>query len=171
MNRKIRLGISSCLLGENVRYDGGHKLDHCLKDTFGKFVEWVPVCPEVECGLGIPREAMHLIGTPESPRLVTRDSNIDYTEKMLKWAAGKMKQLERKELCGFVFKSDSPNCGLNSVLSKKGIGIFAKTFTDHFTSMPSEDNSRLRDAKIRENFIRKIYAFRRIRNVAKISEI
>ena len=82
----MRIGISSCLLGEEVRYDGGHKLDLYLKETLGSFVEWVPVCPEVECGLPIPREAMHLVGDPESPRLVTVRTGQDYTLQMLRWA-------------------------------------------------------------------------------------
>ncbi len=79
MDQKIKLGISSCLLGEKVRYDGGHKLDHYLKDTLGRFVDWTPVCPEVECGLTVPREAMHLTGSPDAPRLVTVKSGIDHT--------------------------------------------------------------------------------------------
>jgi uncharacterized protein YbbK (DUF523 family) len=100
---KSKLGISSCLLGENVRYDGRHKLDHYLKDELGKIVDWVSVCPEVECGLGVPREAMQLIGTPASPRIVTMNSNIDHTDRMLKWARAKLAQLDKEELCGFVF--------------------------------------------------------------------
>jgi uncharacterized protein YbbK (DUF523 family) len=121
---KIKLGISSCLLGENVRYDGRHKLDHYLREKLGKIVDWVGVCPEVECGLRSPREAMHLIGPSDSPRLVTRDSNIDHTEKMLSWAKKRLKQLEKEGLAGFIFKNNSPSCGLNSVLSKKGTGLF-----------------------------------------------
>ena len=156
MDKKIKLGISSCLLGENVRYDAGHKLDHCLKDTLGKFVEWVGVCPEVECGLSVPREAMCLIGSSESPRLVTRNSNIDHTDRMMKWAGKRLRELEKEGLAGFVFKSNSPSCGLNSVLSEKGIGIFAKEFTRRFKLMPVEDSDRLQDDKIRENFINRI---------------
>jgi uncharacterized protein YbbK (DUF523 family) len=153
---KIRLGISSCLLGENVRYDGGHKLDAYLKDKLGELVEWVPMCPETECGLGVPREAMHLIGTAESPRLVTRNSGIDHTDKMLKWAKKKLSQLEKEKLCGFVFKNDSPSCGLHSVFSKKGIGIFAKEFTKHFKLIPAEDEIGLRDGVTMKNFIEKL---------------
>ncbi|OGW70916.1 MAG: hypothetical protein A2047_01190 [Omnitrophica bacterium GWA2_41_15] len=158
---KVKLGISSCLLGDNVRYDGGHKLDHYLKDTLDKFVEWVGVCPEVECGLGVPREAMHLVGAPESSRLVTRNSNIDHTEKMLSWTEGRLKQFEKEGLCGFVFKNNSPSCGLNSVFSKKGMGIFAKEFSSYFKLMPVEDEDRLRDDRIRESFIKNIYIFKK----------
>lgn len=153
---KIKLGISSCLLGENVRYDGRHKLDHYLKDELGKIVDWVGVCPEVECGLGVPREAMHLIGPSGPPRLVTRDSNIDHTEKMLSWAGERLKQLEKEGLRGFIFKNNSPSCGLNSVLSKKGTGLFAKEFVSHFKLMPVEDDESLRDDKVKENFIERI---------------
>ena len=153
---KIKLGISSCLLGENVRYDGRHKLDHYLKDKLGKIADWVSVCPEVECGLGIPREAMRLIGGPESPRLVTINSNVDHTDRMIKWLGKRLRELEKEGLAGFVFKSNSPSCGLNNVLAEKGIGIFAKEFTRHFKLMPVEDNDRLQDDKIRENFINRI---------------
>jgi len=158
---KIKLGISSCLLGENVRYDGAHKLDAYLKDKLGKLVEWVPICPETECGFGVPREPMHLIGSPELSRLVTRNSKIDHTDKMLEWAKKKLAQLEKKELRGFIFKSDSPSCGLNSVFSKKGIGIFTKEFTEHFKLMPVEDEVRLRDGAAMKNFIEKIFAFKK----------
>ena len=153
---KIKLGISSCLLGENVRYDGRHKLDHYLKDKLGKIADWISVCPEVECGLSVPREAMHLINSPESARLVTRNSNIDHTEKMLSWARKRLKQLEKEGLAGFVFKNNSPSCGLNSVLSKKGAGLFTKEFVNHFKLMPVEDDESLRDNKVKENYIERI---------------
>src|SRR5271166_6520273 len=104
MLTKIRLGISACLLGEKVRFDGGHKLDHFITETLGKFVEFVPVCPEVECGLGIPREAMHLVAAAEGPRFVTVRTQVDYTELMLAWARKRVLELEQKDLCGFIFK-------------------------------------------------------------------
>jgi len=158
---KIKLGISSCLLGENVRYDGRHKLDHYLKDELGKTVDWVGVCPEVECGLGVPREAMHLIGPSDSPRLVTKDSNIDHTEKMLSWAGERLKQLEKEGLAGFIFKNNSPSCGLNSVLSKKGAGVFAKEFISRFQLVPVEDEIALHDEMKMKDFIERIFAFKR----------
>lgn len=156
MGKKIKVGISSCLLGESVRYDGGHKLDCCLKDTLGKFVEWVGICPEVECGLGVPREAMYLADGPGSPRLLTKYSNIDCTDRMLKWAGKRLKELEKENLRGFVFKSNSPSCGLNSVFSEKKRGLFAKEFTNHFRHIPVEDNDRLQDTGTKEEFINKI---------------
>src|SRR4030066_404134 len=103
---KIKLGISTCLLGENVRYDGGHKLDRFLTDTLGQYIEYVPVCPEVECGLGVPRESMHLEGDPDSPRLVTTYSKQDLTERMVRWAKRRVTGLEKKKLWGFIFKSN-----------------------------------------------------------------
>jgi uncharacterized protein YbbK (DUF523 family) len=104
----IRSGISTCLLGERVRYDGGHKLDRFLVHTLGQYVEWVPVCPEVEMGLPIPRESMWLIGDPETPHLVTVKSGTDYTDRMIAWARERLEQLAALDLCGFVFKKDSP---------------------------------------------------------------
>ena len=103
---KIRLGISSCLLGERVRYDGGHKHDAYLTDTLGPCVEWVPVCPEVECGLPVPREAMRLEGDPASPRLVVIRTRVDHTERMRAWAQRRVEELAAEGLSGFVFKAN-----------------------------------------------------------------
>ena len=96
MTDKIKLGISACLLGEKVRYDGGHELDRFLTGTLGKYVDFVPVCPEVECGLGVPREAMRLVGDPRDPRLVTVHSGVDHTERMLAWARRRVAELAKK---------------------------------------------------------------------------
>ena len=95
---KIKLGISTCLLGENVRYDGGHKLDRFLTDTLGQYVEYVPVCPEVECGLPVPRESMHLEGDPDSPRLVTTRSKQDMTDRMVQWARKRVSSVREKKI-------------------------------------------------------------------------
>ena len=175
MEDKIRLGISACLLGQNVRYDGGHKLDRYLTDTLGQYVEYVPVCPEVECGLGIPRESMRLVGDPQSPRLVTVRTGQDLTERMLNWARGRVQELEKEGLCGFIFKSDSPSSGMERVKvynekgmpEKAGIGMFAKTFMDHFPLIPVEEEGRLHDPKLRENFIESIFTLKRWREVAQ----
>jgi uncharacterized protein YbgA (DUF1722 family)/uncharacterized protein YbbK (DUF523 family) len=173
MTEKIRLGISSCLLGEKVRYDGGHKLDHFLKVTLGNYVEWVAVCPEVEYGLPVPREVMRLEGEPSSPRLVTIRTKIDHTEGMLKWAREKVRELQDMDLCGFVFKSRSPNSGMQGVKVygpsgvpvRSGAGIFAKTFMEHFPLLPAEDEGRLQDPSLRENFIERIFVFHRWRQL------
>jgi uncharacterized protein YbgA (DUF1722 family)/uncharacterized protein YbbK (DUF523 family) len=169
----IRIGISACLLGENVRFDGGHKLDRFLRDTLGKFVEYVPVCPEVECGLGIPREAMHLEGDPESARLVTVKTKRDFTDRMLHWASKRVRELEGENLCGFIFKSDSPSSGMervriydvNNVPRKVGAGLFASAFMKHFPLLPIEDEGRLHDPMLRENFIERIFVAKRWRDI------
>lgn len=173
MEKRIKLGISPCLLGENVRYDGGHKLDHFLTETLGQYVEYVPVCPEVECGLPTPRESMHLEGDLESPRLVTTRTHKDQTERMVKWAKKRVKELEKEDLCGFIFKSNSPSSGMERVRVynekgmpvKKGRGIFARIFTEHFPLIPVEDEGRLHDPKLRENFIERIFILKRWREV------
>jgi len=175
MNEKITIGISSCLLGEKVRYDGGHKLDRYLKETLGAYVEWVPVCPEVETGFPVPREAMRLAGDSTSPRLVTIRSGIDHTDRMQRWAAKKLRDIEKLNICGFVFKSRSPSSGMRGVKvynpsgvpSHTGVGIFARTFMDRFPFVPVEDDGRLHDPALRENFIERIFVFKRWRGMQR----
>ncbi|MGH7598344.1 MAG: DUF523 and DUF1722 domain-containing protein [bacterium] len=157
---KIRLGVSTCLLGENVRFDGGHKHDQYLTGTLGKFVEWVPVCPEVEIGLGTPRESLHLAGDPEAPRLVTTKTNRDYTDAMLKFAHAKMEQLRRLHLNGYILKKDSPSCGMERVRvylakgmpARNGVGLYARVLIEQMPHLPIEEEGRLNDPKLRENF-------------------
>ncbi|RPI38158.1 MAG: DUF1722 domain-containing protein [Nitrospiraceae bacterium] len=169
MQEKVKLGISSCLLGERVRYDGGHKLDHFMKDTLGLFIEWVPVCPEVESGLPVPREAMRLVGDPEAPRLVKSRSGNDYTDSMVTWAKRKLAEIEKEDLCGFIFKSKSPSSGMRGVKvygpsgipSRAGVGIFARAFMEKFPRTPVEDEGRLCDPGLRENFIERIFVCKR----------
>jgi uncharacterized protein YbgA (DUF1722 family)/uncharacterized protein YbbK (DUF523 family) len=172
---KIRLGISTCLLGEPVRFDGGHKWDRFLTDTLGQYVEYVPVCPEVECGLGIPREPLRLVGDWQNPRLITVRTNLDQTDRMKEWAKRKILELEKEDLCGFIFKSGSPSSGMervkvydrNGVPAKRGVGIFARAFMDHFPLLPVEDEGRLNDPHLRENFIERIFALKRWREVLR----
>ncbi len=172
---KIKIGISSCLLGEKVRYDGGHKLDRYITETLGRYFEWVSVCPEVEYGLSVPREAMRLIGDPEAPRLVTIHTKIDHTEGMLSWAEKKLKLLEREELCGFIFKSKSPSSGISGVKvynnsnvpNRKGIGIFAGAFIKRFPLIPVIDEGRLHDPVLRENFIERVFVYKRWKGFEK----
>lgn len=171
MEDKVRLGISSCLLGENVRWNGGHKLDHFLRDTLGQYVEYVSVCPEVEAGFGIPRETLRLEGDVENPRLVKTKSGTDHTGHMRRWAQNRVKELEKENLCGFIFKKDSPSSGLMRVKvynekgmpEKKGVGIFAREFTRHFPLIPAEEEGRLHDPLLRENFIEQIFSLKRWR--------
>jgi len=172
-HNKITLGISSCLLGNNVRYDGGHAGDRFLTDTLGRYVAYVPVCPEVECGFSIPREALRLVGSPDAPRLVTVHTGQDHTGRMLTWARGKVEKLEKELLCGFIFKSKSPSSGMervkiydaHGVPAKKGVGLFARTFMEHFPLLPVEDEGRLHDPALRENFIERIFTCQRWREV------
>jgi len=172
MDDKLRVGISSCLLGNPVRWNAGHKLDKYLTHTLGQFVEFVPVCPEVEVGLGVPRESMRLVGDPENPRLITFKSKTDHTDKMVRWARKRVKDLEKENLCGFIFKSDSPSSGMVRVKvyndkgmpHKVGVGIFAREFMNRFPLIPVEDDGRLNNPQIRENFIVQIFTMQRWRN-------
>lgn len=168
--KKIPIGISSCLLGNKVRYDGQHKHDPYLSETLGEFFEYTPVCPEVQCGLSIPREAMRLVGTPENSRLVTIKSGIDYTDLMKKWGEEILRFLEDKNLCGFIFKAKSPSSGMERIKiypeqggtpQKNGRGIFAAMYMEKFPLIPVEDEGRLHDPLLRENFIERVFAYRR----------
>jgi len=158
---KIKIGISSCLLGNNVRYDGGNKLDRFLIDTFGQTVEWVPFCPEVGAGLPVPREPMQLVVEAAGPRLITIETKRDTTDIIMRWAEGQLKRLDHEGICGFVFKARSPSCGVRDagLFSPSGsslgvsAGLFAEAVMNHFPSLGVEDEERLRDPVIRERFL------------------
>ncbi len=170
----IRLGIGSCLLGEQVRWDGGHKLDPWLADQLGRFVRYYPICPEVGCGFGVPREPLCLAGDPHAPRLITTRTRQDHTKRMLGWARSKVRELEGKDLCGFIFKGKSPSCGIERVRvygvkgkgapSSTGQGLFARAFMDHFPLIPVEDDGRLHDPQLRANFIERCFVMQRWRD-------
>lgn len=163
------VGISTCLLGFKVRFDGGHKLDRFLKNTLGQFVDWVPVCPEMEAGFGVPREAFRLVGELESPRLVTNKTFRDETNRMLEFSEKRLDQLAEQPLCGFVFKAKSPSSGMERVKVysekgipvKKGVGVFARAFMQRFPNLPVEEEGRLHDMNLRENFIVRVFTYRR----------
>lgn len=168
----IKIGISRCLLGDKVRYDGGHSRDSSfLVDTLGRYVSYVPVCPETECGMPVPRESLRLEGDPENPRLITTRTRIDHTEAMKKWAKQRLDQLETEALCGFIFKKNSPSSGLFRVRvydgkgnpSRAGSGIFARAFSERFPLIPAEEDGRLNDPELRENFIEQIFTMKRWR--------
>ncbi|MBF0413152.1 MAG: DUF523 and DUF1722 domain-containing protein [Desulfamplus sp.] len=172
----IKIGISTCLLGKNVRYDGGHSHDPFLTGTLGQFLEYVPVCPEVECGMPVPREAIRLVGDVDNPKLMTQKTGIDKTSMMQEWIPEKLKFLESQDLCGFIFKNKSPSSGLyrikvygedGDVKSNNGVGLFARAFTKHFPRIPVEESGRLHDPKLRENFIENIFTLKRWRDVIK----
>ncbi|MHB8109241.1 MAG: YbgA family protein [Syntrophorhabdaceae bacterium] len=166
---KVGIGVSSCLLGEKVRYDGGHKHDHYITDTLGSFFNFVPVCPEVEYGLPIPREPMHLAGNADDPRLVTIRTGIDLTRGMKQWAETKLDELAGKNIFGFIFKTKSPSSGMRGVRVYRegtqplytGVGIFAAAFMRRFPLIPVEDDGRLHDPSLRENFIERVFVLKR----------
>ncbi len=168
----LRIGISQCLLGDHVRYDGGHKRDALLADTLSEFVEWVPVCPEVEAGLGVPREPMRLEGTVSSPRLVTITTNVDHTAAMHRFSARRLRELERLNLSGYVFKARSPSCGIGKVPlanaqgieTPEGVRLFAQAFMTHFPLIPVEDEDRLHDPQILKNFLERVSDYRNSHN-------
>jgi len=161
----ITLGVSSCLLGEHVRFDGGHKLDYYISNTLGRYFRLLPVCPEVGCGLPVPREAMHLEGDPASPRLITGKTRIDLTVQMLDFCNAKVKELEREELCGFIFKKNSPSCGIRVKAYKiSGAGdiykgLFAAEVTRHFPMMPVAEEEQLTDPLLRNHFIQRVLSY------------
>jgi uncharacterized protein YbbK (DUF523 family) len=170
----LRIGISSCLLGNTVRYDGGHKHDRVLTDLLGPLVEWVPVCPEVEVGMGVPREPIRLVRRGNVVRLLGEQSSADHTEAMYAWARFRLEQLERLELCGFVLKKDSPSCGPAGVRVYAaeaepmidGRGLFAAELLARFTGMPVEEDEALHDPSRRSKFIESAIAYRRARYAA-----
>jgi uncharacterized protein YbgA (DUF1722 family)/uncharacterized protein YbbK (DUF523 family) len=170
---KIKVGIASCLLGNPVRWNGGHKLDRFIFHTLGQHIDFVPVCPESECGLGIPRDTMHLAGDPAAPRLVTTKTGDDKTDQMQHWAKGRLKELAGEDLCGYIFKTKSPSNGMRKLKVFKtreqifynGVGIYARMFMDRFPNLPVIDDGMLHDPGLRSNFIEQIFTLRRWREV------
>ena len=165
----IRIGVSTCLLGEHVRFDGGHRRDSFLVETLGRYVEWVPVCPEVEAGLGVPRESMHLRRIEKEVRLVTTETGIDHTDAIRRYAARRVTRLREYALSGYVLKSNSPSCGMERVKIygrsdsvANGRGLFAEALLQAFPQLPVEEEARLRDPRVRENFIERVFACRRL---------
>lgn len=171
--RPIRVGTSACLLGSQVRFDGGHKRERFLTETLASYFEFVPVCPEVESGLPIPRPTLRLVGDEADPELRFGESGEDYTPTLKAWAERKLDALAELDLCGFVLKSDSPSCGMERVKvysdkgmpSKKGRGLFAAALLARFPLLPVEEEGRLNDAKLRETFVESVFAYRRWRDL------
>lgn len=173
MNAGIKIGISRCLMGDKVRYDGSHKKDSFLTDTLGLYVSYVPVCPEVECGMPVPRESMRLVGDPDHPRLMTLKTKRDFTDQMTSWCSRRLDELEKENLCGFIFKKNSPSSGLFRVKvytdagmpGRVGSGLFAGAFIRRFPLIPVEEEGRLNDPELRENFIERIFTLKRWRGI------
>jgi uncharacterized protein YbgA (DUF1722 family)/uncharacterized protein YbbK (DUF523 family) len=171
---KPRLGISACLLGQEVRYDGGHKRDHFLTEIFGPFVEWIPVCPELEAGMGVPREPVRLVGNATEPSMIAERSGRDWTTRMRRFSAARAVELKRLNLSGYVLKKDSPSCGMERVkiyyakggVTRNGRGLFAAALTSELPLMPVEEEGRLNDPVLRENFIERVFVYRRWQETA-----
>jgi uncharacterized protein YbgA (DUF1722 family)/uncharacterized protein YbbK (DUF523 family) len=172
----IHLGVSSCLLGQEVRFDGQHKRDRFLVDELGPFVAWVPVCPEVEAGFGVPRDTMRLVAAPAGPRLFVQKTGEDVSARMDSFSARRVAALAKLDLCGYVLKSKSPTCGMErlkvyasnaagSMGTSNGVGRYAAALMAAYPNLPIEEEGRLCDPTLRENFIERIFAYRRLREL------
>jgi len=172
MSDKIRIGVSSCLLGNQVRFDGGHKRNEFVTDVFGQFVEFVPVCPEVEIGMGTPRESIALRRQDGELRLLGNRSGADFTAKMKSYADKRTRALGAEDLSGYILKKDSPSCGMervrvyaeNGMPSRDGVGMFAAALLRRYPNLPVEEEGRLSDPKLRENFVERVFAYRRLQD-------
>lgn len=170
--KPVRIGISSCLLGAKVRFDGGHKKDDFLVHTFGRWVQWVPVCPEVEVGMGTPRESIRLVREGNDVRLLAPKSGRDWTDAMRSYAERRLGELEGHDLDGFVLKKDSPSCGMERVKvygggmpTKSGRGVFAEALLARWPDLPVEEEGRLNDPRLRDNFVERVFAYRRVKDL------
>lgn len=168
--RELRIGISACLLGQEVRFDGGHKHDRFLTGTVGPFVTYVPVCPEVEVGMGTPRETIRLEKDGEGLRLVAPKSGTDHTESMAAYSRDRVRELAGEDLSGYILKKDSPSCGMERVkvynpagmAEKNGRGLFARILMEALPLLPVEEEGRLNDPRLRDNFFVRVFAYRRL---------
>ncbi|MEZ4386765.1 MAG: DUF523 and DUF1722 domain-containing protein [Candidatus Krumholzibacteriia bacterium] len=172
--RRILVGVSTCLLGEKVRWDGGHKHDRYLTGILGAYFDFLPVCPEAEVGMGIPREPISLHGDPAAPRLLGSKSGDDWTERMTRWSRRKLKDLVSAGLSGYILKRASPSCGMERVPvkrpgggppSKTGVGLFAAELMRRLPLLPVEEEGRLNDPGLRENFIVRVFAYHRVQRL------
>lgn len=176
-NDQLLIGVSSCLLGNPVRYDGVDQRDPFITDLLGRFIKLFPVCPEQESGLGVPREMMRLVGEAAHPRLKGIYSGADQTERIISWCRQKITQLDTGELHGFIFKSKSPSCGTERVKvyprnnaeewQRIGTGLFAKAFMDHFPLLPVTDEVKIQNLAMRDNFIEQLFICKRWRATRK----
>jgi len=173
VSEKPRIGISACLLGQKVRHDGGHKRDLFVTEILSRFVEWVPVCPELEAGMGVPRETVRLMGNPSNPRMVADRSGKDWSREMEVYSRKRLEKLSGMNLSGYILKKNSPSCGMERVKvygkggapKLKGRGLFAQSLMTAFPLLPVEEEGRLNDLALRENFIARVFAYHRRQNL------
>lgn len=164
---KISVGISSCLLGQQVRYDGGHKKNDYITQTLGEYFEFIPFCPEMASGMGAPRPPIQLRQTEHGLRCVgVKDHDLDFTEQLKQCSENQDHWLQN--LCGYILKKDSPSCGMERVKvytkdypNRVGTGIFSQYIQEHFPLLPMEEEGRLGDPRLRENFIQRVYIMQR----------
>jgi len=167
---RVRIGISACLLGAAVRYDGGHKRDAFLVDELGPSVEWVPVCPELEVGMGVPREPVRLVRAAPGTLMLGVTSGADWTARMNALADARAEALAGQGLSGFVLKSRSPSCGPGGVTlfasaepgapaEPRGVGLFAAALVRRLPDLPIEEEGRLADAHLRASFLERVRAY------------
>ncbi|MFH1132560.1 MAG: DUF523 domain-containing protein [Pseudomonadota bacterium] len=162
----IKLGVSACLLGQNVRYDGKNKRYPLLKNLFDREIVWIPVCPEVELGLGTPRSRIRLEKVQDSVRLVMPATGEDLTDAMENYARRRVSELRAENICGFVFKSSSPSCGMRRVPiysgelahNEEGAGAFVRVLIEQWANLPIEEESGLMEPNLQKSFVEKVLA-------------
>jgi len=173
-DHEIRIGVSACLLGQEVRYDGGHARDRYVVETLADHLSLVPVCPEDELGMGTPRETVDLVGDSAAPRMVGSQSGTDWTARMNRWSARRAKELAAEDLCGYIFKKNSPSCGVfrvkvytdkGNLATPPGRGLFAAEFAKRYPLAPIEEEGRLHNPGLRENFLERVFAYRRLKDL------
>ena len=170
---EMRLGVSACLMGDEVRYDGGHRRDRYVMEVLGKYFTLVKVCPEVGVGMSTPRETVRLEGSADAPRMIASETGSDWTVRMNRWSRTRVRELKGEDLCGFVFKKNSPSCGVFGVKvyddkgrpGESGSGLFALEFRRKNPLAPVEEEGRLEDLVLRENFLERVFAYHRLNRV------
>jgi len=166
----IRIGISACLLGHKVRFDRGHKQDHYLTDTLGRYFQWVHVCPEVQFGLSIPRPPIRLEAKNGEVRMIVPKEGKDLTEAFRTYAKSQVEALDKEHLCGYVLKKNSPSCGMERVKVyppsgmplRTGRGLYAKELLARYPNLPVEEEGRLHDPALRENWVTRVFTYHRL---------
>ncbi len=170
---RIKVGLSTCLLGQKVRFDGQHKHDRYITDILGQYFRFVPICPEVEVGMGVPREAVRLEGDVNAPRMIGSRTGEDWTDRMNTYSRKRVGQRDLSDIRGYILKKDSPSCGMERVklyhtsggAERKAVGLYAKALLDQLPLLPVEEEGRLNDIRIRDNFIVRVFAYDRLRKL------